>query len=66
LARFLQQKGLDSLHVSDIGLEAATDEMIWQYATRHDLVIVSKDTDFIRRVQLGGPKPQILWVRAEL
>ncbi|RZT05916.1 Predicted nuclease, contains PIN domain, potential toxin-antitoxin system component [Duganella sp. CF402] len=63
LARFLQQKGLDSLHVSDIGLEAATDEIIWQYARLNDLIIVSKDSDFIHRAHLGSLKPQILWVR---
>jgi predicted nuclease of predicted toxin-antitoxin system len=63
LARFLEQKGVASLHVSDIGLEAATDQTVWNHALLNDLVIVSKDMDFVRRAQLGDAKPQVVWVR---
>lgn len=63
LARFLQLKGIDSLHVIDAGLEAATDQMIWQYALQNNLAIVSKDKDFAQRAQRSGVAPQIVWVR---
>jgi predicted nuclease of predicted toxin-antitoxin system len=63
LARALQMKGIDSLHVIDIRLEAAKDEMIWQYALKNNWIIVSKDKDFVQRAQRPGVAPQILWVR---
>jgi len=63
LARHIQQLGIDSIHVSDIGLEAATDQQIWEHALLNDFIIVSKDSDFIRRAQLGGKSPYILWIR---
>lgn len=63
LVRFLQLKGIDCLHVIDAGLEAATDQMIWQYALQNNLIIVSKDKDFAQRAQRSGVAPQIVWVR---
>jgi predicted nuclease of predicted toxin-antitoxin system len=32
LARWLAARGLDACHVSDIGLEEASDQHIWDYA----------------------------------
>ena len=36
----------DSAHVGVLGLDLATDREIWTYASEHDYVIVSKDSDF--------------------
>ncbi|WP_370660438.1 DUF5615 family PIN-like protein [Massilia agilis] len=64
LARYLQSRGWDAIHVSDVGLECSADSVIWRYATDHNLVIVTKDQDFqmIAQRQTQIP-PQVLWVR---
>lgn len=36
-----------SLHVGDLGLAAAPDRTIWDYARANELVIVSKDEDMV-------------------
>lgn len=52
-----------SIHVRDIGLERASDEVIWRYAAQHELVITSKDSDFHQRSFLYGPPPKVVWIR---
>lgn len=64
LARFLTERGLDATHVSDIGLESASDAIIWRHAETHGMVIVSKDDDFrLRSDQFLKIPPQVVWVR---
>jgi predicted nuclease of predicted toxin-antitoxin system len=53
----------DSRHVTDVGLETATDAEIWSYAGEHGFVIVSKDSDFRQLAFLHGPPPKAIWVR---
>ncbi|SRR5436190_1902088 len=53
----------DSLHVRDIGLKAAADPLVWQYAKDNDLVLVSKDADMHQRSFVLGQPPKIVWVR---
>lgn len=53
----------DSVHVTDIGLDTASDREIWDYAGEHDLVIVSKDSDFRQLAFLFGPPPKVVWLR---
>jgi len=36
----------ESRHVTEVGLDTATDAVIWSYAGEHDFLIVSKDSDF--------------------
>jgi predicted nuclease of predicted toxin-antitoxin system len=52
-----------SVHVRDVGLSAADDEAIWQFAVQHGLAIVSKDSDFQQRALLRGHPPKVVWVR---
>ncbi|WP_444846237.1 DUF5615 family PIN-like protein [Duganella caerulea] len=64
LARHLTALSWQSIHVSDIGLEAASDLEIWRYAIKNDLIIVTKDSDFFKRSKIQGSiPPQIIWVR---
>jgi predicted nuclease of predicted toxin-antitoxin system len=35
-----------SVHVRHVGLSAADDQVIWQFAVQQGLTIVSKDSDF--------------------
>jgi len=52
-----------SVHVRDVGLAEADDEAVWAYAAAHDLVIVSKDSDFRQRCFLRGAPPKVVWIR---
>ncbi|WP_070359396.1 DUF5615 family PIN-like protein [Duganella sp. HH105] len=64
LARYLNGLSWQSIHVADLGLEAADDLIIWRYAIKHNLVIVTKDADFASRSKAQGfIPPQIIWVR---
>jgi predicted nuclease of predicted toxin-antitoxin system len=51
-----------AVHVSDVGLESATDEAVWDYAKQHSHVIVSKDSDFHQRSFLYGAPPKVIWI----
>jgi predicted nuclease of predicted toxin-antitoxin system len=51
-----------SLHVKDIGMDTATDSEIWNYAKSHQLIIVSKDTDFHQKSFLYGQPPKVIWI----
>ena len=53
----------ESLHVRHVGLEAAADQIVWEYAKSKDLIIVSKDADMHQRSFLFGAPPKIVWVR---
>ena len=35
----------DSQHVSDLGLERASDQPVWDYTRDHEYLIVTRDTD---------------------
>ena len=63
LARFIAMQGHQAEHVRDLGLMEADDAVIWQRATAHDLVIVSKDEDFTFLAGVSGGKGRLVWVR---
>lgn len=63
LARHITASGTSCIHVRDVGLARATDQVIWDYAKSHNLVIVSKDEDFRQMAILQGSPPQVIWVR---
>jgi len=46
LAEGINKKGHDAIHVRDIGMGAATDTIIMNYALQNNRIIVSADTDF--------------------
>jgi predicted nuclease of predicted toxin-antitoxin system len=53
----------DSVHVREIGLKAADDLVVWEYAKKNDLMIVSKDSDMHQRSFMFGHPPKVVWVR---
>ena len=53
----------DSLHVRDIGLKAADDPIVWEYAQENSLIICSKDSDMHQRSFVFGYPPKVIWVR---
>jgi len=40
-----------------------SDSQIWEFARKHDLVIVSKDADFSDRIITGSPPPKVVHLR---
>ena len=63
LARWVASQGHQATHVFDIGLEAANDAVIWARARNENIVIVSKDEDFVDQWLLSAEPIQLLWVR---
>lgn len=52
-----------SVHVRNVGLSAADDQVVWSFAAQNGFTIVSKDSDFQQRAFLYGHPPKIIWVR---
>lgn len=63
LVRALQRELADSRHVREVGLQEATDAVVWQYAAQEGFAIVTKDADFHQRSFLFGHPPKVIWVR---
>ncbi|HXV01836.1 MAG TPA: DUF5615 family PIN-like protein [Caulobacteraceae bacterium] len=64
LARWLENTGGHSAeHVADLGMQAASDAAIWDFALSGGCVIVSKDEDFTQRKALVGGGPSLIWIR---
>lgn len=53
----------NSVHVSEVELDRATDREVWQYARTHGLAIVTKDADFSELAVLESSPPNVVWVR---
>ena len=49
-------------HVTDLGA-SVSDTEVWEYARRHDLVIVTKDADFSNRIITFTPPPRVVHLR---
>jgi predicted nuclease of predicted toxin-antitoxin system len=50
-------------HVDRLGLGAADDSNIWNYALSGGFAIVSKDSDFWDRSVIAKVSPKIIWIR---
>lgn len=63
LVQALQKEFPDSRHIREVGLEEATDTVVWQYAVQQGFAIVTKDADFHQPSFLFGHPPKVIWVR---
>jgi predicted nuclease of predicted toxin-antitoxin system len=63
LARMLAAHGHEAEHVADIGMAAAPDGAIWDWALREAAAIVTKDEDFAQRRVMTGVGPVVIWIR---
>ncbi|MBU6455545.1 MAG: DUF5615 family PIN-like protein [Cyanobacteria bacterium REEB67] len=63
LVGHLKGHGIDAVHVSQLGLDCASDQEIWDYAKINNCVIVSKDEDFFHLSGTSEDGPQLVWVR---
>ena len=65
VSKSLQQGGHDSIHVRDIGLARASDEIIFDRAERENRILVSSDTDFGTILAFrGSKKPSVILFRS--
>lgn len=47
LARFIRDElHASATYVADVGMRDASDKEVWIYASKNDMVLVSKDEDF--------------------
>jgi predicted nuclease of predicted toxin-antitoxin system len=63
LARWLAAQGHEAAHVGDLGMQAASDAVIWDHALASSSAIVTKDEDFAQRKVLADNGPVVVWVR---
>ncbi|MEI6070642.1 MAG: DUF5615 family PIN-like protein [Verrucomicrobiae bacterium] len=63
LAQRLRDQGEEAEHVLDLAMEQSQDDVLWQYATTHGAVIVTKDEDFSEWVLTGRDGPSVVWLR---
>lgn len=63
LARWIEHQGYDAQHVFDIGLDSASDAVIWERAAAKKDVIVTKDEDFVQRRGMVLVGPPVVWLR---
>ena len=57
-----QYENIEAKAVRELGLRHALDPEIFNEAKEQNVVVMSKDDDFIEMVDRLGPPPQIMWV----
>lgn len=60
---FFAEKGVEAIHVSDVGMQSQTDRAVWAFAKSKDMQIVSKDEDFLFLAAQDPLGPRLIWVR---
>lgn len=60
---FIQQNFPGSTQISLLQMEHSADLEIWDYAKKHDYVVVTKDADFLDMSLLYGQPPKIIWLK---
>lgn len=63
LVHLLEDVYPECTHVSDLGMDRASDTEVWTYAGEHGFTIVTKDADFHQRSLLFGAPPKVVWLR---
>lgn len=65
-AGLLRDSGIDAVHVGEIGMAAAKDAEILQYAKREGRVVVTLDADFHALLALSSAtSPSVIRIRIE-
>jgi predicted nuclease of predicted toxin-antitoxin system len=57
-----QQLKIKVLAVRDLGLQDAKDMEIFNAAKESDVIIMTKDSDFLQLLYKLGPPPKIIWI----
>ena len=53
---------VDAVALRDVGLREATDREIFREAKDAAVVVMTKDSDFVRLLDEHGRPPQVIWV----
>jgi len=53
---------IEAKSVRSVGLRDATDHEIFEQARQQDVIIMSKDNNFIKLIEENGPPPKLIWV----
>ena len=59
---FRETLGITAVAVRNLGLRDATDEAIFQAAREANVIVLTKDGDFVRLLERRGPPPQVIWL----
>ena len=63
LAEFLSRAfGVRARHVLELGLESAIDRTIYSEARAANVIVLTKDRDFVRLLEEKGPPSRVLWI----
>jgi predicted nuclease of predicted toxin-antitoxin system len=63
LAVWIQQTlSIEAIALRDIGLRDATDQAIFDAAKNADVILISKDSDFVELVLRLGAPPKLIWL----
>ena len=65
LVPFLQHDYPGSSQFVLLGLESATDTVVWQAAKAQDFVIVPRDADFEEFSLVWGQPPKVIWLKTK-
>jgi predicted nuclease of predicted toxin-antitoxin system len=52
-----------SAHVHRLGLDRASDTLLWEYAREHGFALVTQDADFSEMSEALGFPPKVIWIR---
>lgn len=53
---------IEAESVKAVGLHNALDHEIFDQARQNDVVLMSKDNDFIKLLEQHGPPPRLIWI----
>lgn len=53
----------ESVHVQSVGLDRGDDRAVWDFARLQNLVIVTKNADFLESSLMAGAPPKVVWIR---
>jgi predicted nuclease of predicted toxin-antitoxin system len=57
-----QEFAVSAIAIRDLGLRDATDREIFLAAKQEDVVVMTKDRDFLQLLDELGPPPKVLWI----
>ena len=63
LAEWIKTEFSTDIHaVRDLGLRDANDKSIFAAAREANVILMSKDSDFVEMVLRNGPPPKLIWL----
>jgi predicted nuclease of predicted toxin-antitoxin system len=54
--------GVQSIAVRDLGMREAADRVIFLAARDASVVVMTKDSDFVKLLEEFGPPPPVIWL----